>query len=417
MSQRDLIDSFVEWTGNEQSPEIYRKWSAISLIGAAAERRIFSCALEDKPVYPNLFIMLVGRPGRGKGIINTARALSRYIKRKNCSADNARKPLFICPDDITGPAIIDKLADSVWMENLGEGKIEQYSFLTVFAEEMNVFLKGYETSFLSSLSFFWNCFENFQQNRRTGNIQINIVNPGLNLLIGAQPAMMATILPEVAWGQGFMGRTIMVYSEQEIKPKLFTKTAQEIKDQRGRLKLNILQSLSMISGLRGEMHWNAEAAHCLINWVEARNCAPTPRHPKLEDYLPRRIQNVTKLSICMALSRFHEQLPEVQAEDVERALQWLFEAEELMPDVFRAMVGRSDKDIIEEAYLFAMKVHVSQKRDVPKSLMMAFLKDRCPHDKINSILNLLVEMDYLDEIVDEGTFRPRARNFVDLEVL
>lgn len=416
MSQRDLIDNFVKWTANEQSPEIYRKWSAASLIGAAAERRIFSCALEDKPVYPNLFIMLVGRPGRGKGIINTTRALSRYIKRKNCSADNARKSLFICPDDITGPAIVDKLADSKWMETLGEGKIEEYAFLTVFAEEMNVFIKGYETAFLSSLSAFWNCYENFQQNRRTGNLQINIVKPGLNLLIGAQPAMMATILPDVAWGQGFMGRTIMVYSEQELKPKLFTKTAPEIKDARAKVRTDILHDLSAISGLRGEMFWSAEAAHTLVNWVDNK-CVPIPRHPKLEDYIPRRIQNVTKLSICMALSRSPEKISEVMAEDVERALEWLFEAEDLMPDVFRAMVGRSDKDIIEEAYLFAMKVHVSQKRNIPKSLMMAFLKDRCPHDKINSILNLLVEMDYLDEIVDEGTFRPRARNFADMEVL
>ena len=417
MSQRDLIDNFVKYTANEQSPEIYRKWAAVSLIGAAAERRLFSCALEDKPVYPNLFIMLVGRPGRGKGIINTARALSRYIKRTNCSPDNAKKSLYICPDDVTGPAVVDKLAESVWLQDLGMGKIEEYSFMSVFAEEMNVFIKAYETTFISSLAFFWNCFESFQQNRRTGNVQIVIKNPGLNLLIGAQPAMMAQLLPEVAWGQGFMGRTIMVYSEQEIKPKLFTRTAQEEKDKRTALCKDVLDDLSLITGLRGEIFWSPEAAFELVSWIEDKNYAPVPRHPKLEDYLPRRVQNITKLSIVMALSRCPHEIPEIQAVDVCRAMEWLFEAEELMPDVFRAMVGRSDKDIIEEAYLFAMKIYVSQKRDVPKALMLSFLKDRCPHDKINSILSLLVEMDYLDEITDTGHYRPRARSFADMESL
>src|SRR5882762_3010598 len=58
------IESFVEQTAGLESPEIFRKWTAISAIASAMEQKTWMTTWS--PIYPNLYVFLVGRPGVGK---------------------------------------------------------------------------------------------------------------------------------------------------------------------------------------------------------------------------------------------------------------------------------------------------------------------------------------------------------------
>src|SRR5438552_2612168 len=58
------IDSFVEHTSNLESAPIFRKWAAISTIAAALEQKVWVDT--SSPLYPNLYVFLVGNAGIGK---------------------------------------------------------------------------------------------------------------------------------------------------------------------------------------------------------------------------------------------------------------------------------------------------------------------------------------------------------------
>src|SRR2546423_776436 len=52
------IESFVDWTDNLESTELWCRWSAISTIAAVLERKVWCTT--SAPLYPNLYVFLVG---------------------------------------------------------------------------------------------------------------------------------------------------------------------------------------------------------------------------------------------------------------------------------------------------------------------------------------------------------------------
>src|SRR6058998_1960543 len=58
------IDEFVEYTSHIDSPEIFRRWTAITTIAAVLEQKVWGWTTDY--VYPNMYTFLVGHPGVGK---------------------------------------------------------------------------------------------------------------------------------------------------------------------------------------------------------------------------------------------------------------------------------------------------------------------------------------------------------------
>jgi hypothetical protein len=405
MWDSDWVNRFLKYTSGQKSPEIFRKWTAISLISASVERRVWSNSLEDKPAYANQFIMLVARPGKGKEIIKVGESMLRDLSGGEYSAKGAAigaAKIKIGSHDLTTSSLIDEVADSM-QQNFAfkdtNGRSEQYSFLSVFAEELGVFLKTFDNTFITTMTALWSNYPSFQQKRRTGGLNIDIINPSLNLLIGATPRALGEALPDVAWGMGFMGRMLMVYSDEEVKVKYFTTTTDAEKAKKKLARKELTDDLFKLTALRGQFQWEQGAVEILQAWDEG-GCQPRPKHSKLEDYCSRRAFFTIKLAMVAALSARGELI--IRADDYNRALDWLLEIEALMPDVFRAMLGRSDKDVMEECHTYCWAIYTKQNnKPIRKEPVRSFLKDRVPSEKVNTILNMMIESDLLQETPDE----------------
>src|SRR5262245_25293641 len=64
------IESFVSHTDNLEAPAIWRKWSAIAMLAATLEQKVWVNA--GGKLYPNLYTFLIGNPGLGKSRSITA---------------------------------------------------------------------------------------------------------------------------------------------------------------------------------------------------------------------------------------------------------------------------------------------------------------------------------------------------------
>jgi hypothetical protein len=109
----------------------------------------------------------------------------------------------------------------------------------------------------------------------------------------------------------------------------------------------------------------------------------------------------------------YHQTTKVTLADFLRAKQWLLDAEELMPDVFRAMKQKSDEQLIKEAHQFLYSHYVSvvrEKREaLPEKLLWEFVQERTTSDKIKGIIEAMERSDLIRRGTTPGTYTPQWR--------
>lgn len=389
------IEGFTDATKDLPAPELFRKWTAISCIAGALERRVWAETAMSR-IYPNLFVLFVAPPGVGK---------TEAIKLGSRLANQTKK-LKIAPDDLTKPALIDHVSRSTQTKTYPPsrehpgGEMIQYHSLHIFADELGVFIPSHDTGFLSVMNKLFDNAASYTESRRGREEDLVIENPQTNLLAGTQPDFLANLLPPEAWGMGFMSRMLMVYQGTPVKVSLFGKRHRP--DYRP-----LLEDLKVVAELHGEMEWDKGAEDLLVSWHD-NNMEPRPTHTKLKHYLPRRILNIIKLCVISAVSRGNDMT--ILREDVERARDWLLEIEALMPDIFKDMSGVSDITLIQELHYYVWELYAkSGKKGIHRSRIDLYLAAKTPAYNREHIIKTCIAARILIEQPGD-MFIPGAKN-------
>lgn len=389
----DFIEDFMAFTEGRPTPEIYRKWAAITTLSGALERRIWTVTIGGKQ-YANLYTMLVGGPGTGKSqAINPAAGLIK-----------ATKKFKIAPNSVTKASFIDALNTAGQLRLLPDKVTSlQYHHLFVFAAELGVFLNVYDGDFISVMNELFDNTDCYREERRHSlKDPISIINPQSTMLLGAQPGFLGTMLPEVAWSCGWTARMLMVYADKSPKVSLFG-THKDV----SHIEKKLVKKLTECHEYYGEIKWDIKAIRELEQWLDC-DCPPVPDHPKLSHYIPRRGNVfIVKLAMISAMARGEELA--VRLQDVERAREWLLEIEALMPQIFRDMVMRSDDQVIEETFQFAFSVYLKTRKPLPGATILRFLAQRTPAEKAEKIMTLMEKAGILERQAGTETYIPRAR--------
>lgn len=215
----------------------------------------------------------------------------------------------------------------------------EYHSLTIVADELSAFMAVYDPELIGGLTTFYDVVP-YAQHRRGKEIRISIDRPQLNILSGSTPSNLIKFVPEIAWDQGFMSRVIMVYSEDRPIIDIFNCSNPDMPPE-------MIHDLKCISALFGEFKWTEEYARSIHQWRTSGQ-GPVPAHPKLVHYCSRRLGHVLKLSMVSAIDR--SDILRLEQADFQRALDWLVEAECLMPEIFRAGVGGIDSRAMDEIW-------------------------------------------------------------------
>lgn len=385
----DWIELFLDYTEGVPSPEIFRLWAAISTVAGALERRVWIVSA-DEPLFPNLYVILVAEPGRGK--TKAIRYTDHFLR--------AMPDLHMAPHDVTKAALIDAVAKASTKKILNGTDLLEYSTLNVTADEFGVLVPSHDLEFLSTLNRIYDNPDNHRHERRGLKEAIDIINPQLNIIAGTQPAYLSNLLPEEAWGMGFMSRVIMLYSTIRPRVKIFKGVPLDLSK-----AATLIEQLKLMTDMYGAMKWAEAAEKAVEDWLD-RDLEPVPEHSKMQHYNERRLLHVLKLSIISAVSAGHEH---IHLTDFTRARDWLLGAELTMPDIFRAMVNRSDRQVMDELHFFAWRIYVKDKTPIHESRMHAFLSNRTTSEKITRILEIAVKANIFDFNPESKTYRPRPK--------
>lgn len=206
MSVKDFIDSYVEYAGSGVViPELYNRWCSLTALSASIGRK---CWIDrgHLQVFPNLYVMLMGEPGTGKGlscdILQTILLESEY---EFFAADRSSKEQFL--EDLADKMSFNKatmgdVLGSSWDSELNDesgGASECF----ILAEEFQDFLGQNNSDFIAFLTKMWSYRGTYKYRIKSGR-KVAIPNPTINLLGGTTSSTFALTFPPEIAGQGFL---------------------------------------------------------------------------------------------------------------------------------------------------------------------------------------------------------------------
>jgi ribosomal protein L22 len=375
----------VRSTDGLPSPERFRKWAAIWVVGSVGRRQLWTQLVPKRPIYPNIFAFLVGPPGTGK-----TEAIVPAVEHLRKS-DTAK----IAPNDVTKQSLLDRLAKSASAVTF-EGppaEIIDYHFMAVGIRELSNFMSQYDRDLAGVLTDLFDNPPVNDETKRSGAGAV-IVRPGLSLLAGTATKNLGHTIGSDLWGQGFMSRVILVYSAEQADLTFFEDEEGEEAHSSDtvRLDTSLVRKLVRIGQMKGRVRWEKDAQVIFNEWKQ-KGYQPAPSHAKLVEYCARRFLHVAKLALISAMSRVSMT---INGDDMRRALEWLEDAERQMPEIFKEMTVHSDGEVARELHMHCYALYLMNKHWIPYSTMASFLMTKVATRDIKRIIENAEEAGMFD---------------------
>jgi hypothetical protein len=365
----NFIQDYLKMTGRSESPQLYRKWVAISIVSTALKRRIQYHL--DRPIFPNMFIVLVGDPGAMKGTaIHPAKEFLKKAGVWTASESGSEKGIGM------GLKIAEKKTGT--------------PSIVFILDEFSLFVEGKEKTIIPRLCQLW---DNEDWSWATEKSGVEIIPNISTALLGAiQPqtlreraTMVSTILRS-----GLSSRILFVHSNEtdliNHDPGL---TEHELK-----LKENLLNQITQISQLDGHAQMTNHAKSLYQKWSEnfiksGRNESGVIfRNTALSHYAQRRRVHLIKLAITLAASQGEI---EIGTPIIKNAISILNELEKTMLSVWYGTGVNPLGHIISE-----IRTILETRKQISRSDLGKTLIEIASKKELNEALETLQESGIID---------------------
>lgn len=342
-------------------------------------------------LYPHLYCLFVGPPGVGKTVL-THKVRTFLMELTDLQDKNS---FHLAAASLTYASLIDDLQDAerrFFIKGLTD--FVKYNSLTIVSNELGVLLPEYDPIMMSKLTDLYDAHSYSERRRGTGSNFV-IENPQIGLLAATTPSFLVDTLPPGAWDQGFLSRSMIIFSSQSLYRDLFFEVPVS-----STLESDLTNDLRHIFSLYGKMSFSAEAIEFIQTW-DKNGRQPLPDHPKLIHYNTRRAAHLLKLSMVAAIA--DQDTLTITREHVDTALGWLIEMEYFIPDIFKAMNNGGDSRVMEELWYHANMIYNTEKRAVSEGRLVAYLAERLPAYSVERVLQIMVKTGVL---IEEATGNP-----------
>jgi hypothetical protein len=381
----DWISSYLEFTENSEPPILFKKWTAISLIASALERK---CRLRwgSLTFYPNMYIILVAPSGKArKGTaMNPARDILDEIPNIHLAAES-----------ITREALIQemKAAGANPCINPVTGAQSWHASLTVHSQELTVFLGFNNYSLMSDLTDWYDCRNKWTyRTKHQGTDKIEGV--WLNLIGATTPELIQSSMPVDAIGLGLTSRFIFVYEHKKSRciPDPFqTKEELHLRDQ-------LIMDLEKINMMQGDFNVTEDFIDLWTHWYPAQEDNPPFDDNRFNGYFERRPNHVMKLSSLLNASRTSNML--ITVEDLQNAIDLLGATEVNMPNTFSGFGKNALADTLSKAMAY-----IGNRGEVDYSELMNHFHRDVSRFELDRILDTLQGMDFCEIVTNTGIIK------------
>lgn len=199
------IDSVLDATSEAETPKSYVYWSAMAAIAAVANNNVYINRKSTKhriySLRPNLYVMLMGESGLGKG-------LPVYIIKELVTRTKATR---IISGRNSIQSVVKDMATDESHED-GSGSFLDSRALYISSEFSTSFIR--DESALTILTDLFDCHWNPDWNNSLLSHKEKMVKPNLTILSGSSPSHFFSKIPDENIFGGFVGRLLIVHEEK-----------------------------------------------------------------------------------------------------------------------------------------------------------------------------------------------------------
>ena len=208
--ERSFIDLYVNATGVSETPEIYHKWCALATIAACVADRVWIEKFKGKKLSPNLYLILLGPSGNGKGTaMGFAEQLLRTVPRMN-----------MWNGMITAPSLIDKLGKSHKDPATGRKIVANSKILLLTPEMATAVGEGLMADkFVKLMTALYEGHTDWSEGTRTSG-EVEIKNCNINWIAGSTAQWMVECLPKSSIDSGFLARSIIAPADYDYSKRI-----------------------------------------------------------------------------------------------------------------------------------------------------------------------------------------------------
>ena len=326
-----LLKDIIKLAENQEAADFSYLWAGLSCIAAQLARNVY-IPFGNGKIYPNLYVMFVGDPGKRKS--TAIKDLKKRIKAAGYQN--------ICGDKVTMQKYLLDLA------GVGEGSVED-SNITEFnlgitlgtndyvesyinQDEFSDFIGINNYPFISLLGNFWDIDEPYIYRTKNGQ-SIEIPSPIVNILGATTPSQFNTIFPPAISEQGFLSRLIIVNI-----PESKRKIARPLPSDASVIE-KVVDGLKAVRKLSGELVmsdavWD-KLEEIYLSWKPVEDT-------RFAHYSTRRHTQLLKLCILATCSRY---TIEMSVDDVIFANTLLSFTEHFMPQALGQFGKNKDGDV------------------------------------------------------------------------
>lgn len=312
---KDWIDAYVQYVSETEPPESYKYWMGLTAISAALQRK---CCLPWglDIIYPNIYVILVGPPGARKG--TAMKPAGELIEKAG---------IHLAPSSASFQGMIQEFVELDGI-SYGASDMNMHRSLTIFSEELLVFIGKGEQGLMAALTDWYDCRDTFKY-KTVGRGTETIDNVYLTLAGATTPELIRTDLSPNVIGGGFTSRVIFVIEEKKSKLVPFNTITPEMKERKEKL----IQDLQMIYAMQGKFTVTQEFIEAYTEWYTRHDANPVhPNNKNLDGYNNRRQTHLRKLAMLCNASRTTTM--NIELVDFIRALNILEETEKKMGNLF-----------------------------------------------------------------------------------
>jgi hypothetical protein len=333
------LEGWNEYTEYLPAHPNFKKWAGIFLVSAGLTRRVWVQPAPSLPfIFPNLWLMLVGKPGTGKDM-----AINQVVEILDAANQGCESGLgfYLGEESLSSKGFVDSLASDEARCTLkfvnGSKKEETTHFHSLIGciPELGTFMSEYNTQLVSIMNDLYNCRKHFRDRIRGGinkGNRVEITNPHVSFLFGTQPETLASIFPEQAFKMGFFSRTVLIYGDHPVKQDLYA-TRQTDKN----LLQKLISDIRNLPYITGPLEVTKETQRAINHFHTVESDETALSHSRFEDYNIRRTFHLQKLAIVYSIAESPEKI--IRLHHWEQAKETLFEAEKDMFHTFANLVS------------------------------------------------------------------------------
>lgn len=308
------LSAYLEYTKESESPDNYHIWCALSSLSGVVRRNLFL----DQGLYilfPNLYVALVGPPGR------TAKSTALYLSKQLLRQVPSVK---LGPDSCTREQLIKSMSGS---------KLNNQCAMTIYSTEFSSLIGPSGILMIQFLLDIYDC--NYTDPKKGWEYQTKhqgsdeLINPFLSMLVCTTPSYLAESIPDNIVGHGFTSRMIFVHEEKErlINPRP--------KEADANFARSLIEDLRHISHISGQFKWENEEAQKTYDDFYQALYRTIPEDHRLEGYHWRKKIHVLKVAMLLSLANDDSLL--IRARDITMANHLLTDLEAKMARVFQSV--------------------------------------------------------------------------------